>query len=127
MDKRTKMDSIANGFYAAGKIREALQSNLRSDSTTAVRVSNTDLLGQVLDILSQYSPETRREPMQRTLQKSSVYMQTYKNLKQHMKTTESRSMSRHNFVHTLTLMSPILSGRRQLMVEKILKLYELFD
>jgi hypothetical protein len=127
MDKRKKLDNIANGFYAAGKIRDVYQSNLRSDNTAAVRASSTDLLGQILNIITQYSPEKHQEPLKRTLQKSSTYIETYKSLKQHMKTPESRSMSRHNFVHTLMLMSPILSNRRQLMVEKVLKLYELFD
>lgn len=127
MKGEKKLEHIANGFYAAAEIRNMYNTRLHENADTSVRASSISMMDQIFDILTRYSPQRDREPLEKTARQSSIYIDTYRNLKQQLKSPETRKVNKDNFVNTLSLMKPVLSNRDKTLVDKILKLYEIFS
>ena len=89
MDRYQKLEQITNGINAAYKIKNVGNSFTRNDSENNRKINDVDLLIQILSVIAEYSPESQRSTFSDNLQKSTVYHNTYRNLKQHIKSIQS--------------------------------------
>ncbi|MFZ5987258.1 MAG: hypothetical protein ACOYWZ_09075 [Bacillota bacterium] len=119
---------LANGIYAAGRIREVLNST-RSGETRGLDDTNIiQAFSRILDILSEYAPEKQRNILVGTANKSRIYMDVFKNLNQNLNTYRgNRRLDRNNIVNTLTILQPVLGPRERILIDKIVKLNEVFS
>jgi len=126
MDKNEALQAIANSIHAAGKIKSTYESYMRSDGENPVFPDKLSVIKNILNIISEYSPEEQRRNMERTINKADVYSNTYKNLKQHLANSRSHKLNKENFVKTLEIVRPLAGNREKYMIDKILRLYDLF-
>lgn len=119
---------LANGIYAAGRIREVLNST-RIGETRGLNDTNIiQAFSRILDILSEYAPEKQRNILAGTANKSRIYMDVFKNLNQNLNTYRgNRRLDRNNIVNTLTILQPVLGPRERILIDKIVKLNEVFS
>ena len=110
MDKYRKLEQITNGINAAYKIKSAGNSFTRKDSENREKKNNVDLLIQMLSVIAEYSPESQRDTFSNNLQKSTVYHNTYRNLKQHIENIQTnRQLDSDGLARTLEIVKPILA------------------
>lgn len=125
-DKKKSLNTIADSFRAAYKIQTIKNSSLvRSDGTSSVRKAEPDTLKEMLQVLTQYSPESYRGNISKSLEESSLYADTYKNLKQHLKSTSSRSVKSEDLIDVMQIVKPALKGKNLHVIEKVLRIYEI--
>lgn len=125
MNRYDKLNYLANGIHAASKIRDIYKANLKEDPNSAVRASNTDIVNQVLNVIAQYAPEPYRQDVQTTVQKCCIYNDTYRNLKQHIRSTANHRMNDEEFIRTLDIVRPVVGNRERILIEKIIKIYQI--
>ena len=125
MDKYKKLENITNALQAAGKIKSVYRSDVRSEAGTSVRQDNVCLLCDALRIITELSPRKNEKNIAEVIDKSSLYSNTYRNLKQHLRSADSRDMNREALVKTLNIIKPFLSGRHTLFVDKLSKIHEI--
>jgi len=126
MDRYQRLEQITNGINAAYKIKSAENSFRRDNSENRSKISNVDLLIQILSVIAEYSPENYRNTFSDKLQKSTVYHNTYRNLKQHIRNIQTnRHLDSDGLARTLELVKPILATDRRNLVEKMLKIHEI--
>jgi hypothetical protein len=81
---------------------------------------------QMLSVIAQYSPEPQRNTLNDKLQKTTVYQNTYKNLKQHLKNMQSeRHVSSDGLIRTLEIVKPAVSEDRRNIIEKVLQIHKI--
>ena len=125
-DKRKSLDTIANGFRAAHKIQSIRNSSLvRSDGTTSVRKAEPDMLKEMLQVLSEFSPEKYRGSLSRSLEQSTLYADTYKNLKQHLEGSSTRGVKSDDLIGAMQIIKPALRGKNLHTIEKVLRIYDI--
>lgn len=127
MDKNKKLEYITNGLQAAHKIQKAYHSSVREDSSASVRQSRLSLINNMLQIISEHSPDKHKDVLNRAISTSNLYNDTYRGLKNHLMTSRSEKLNKENFVKALSILKPVLNPPNQLMVERIMKLYEIFS
>jgi len=126
MDKYQKLEQITNGINAAYKIKSAGNLLTERDSENHRKTINVDLLIKMLSIIAEYSPESQRDTFYENLQKSTVYHNTYRNLKQHIKNIQTnRHLDSEGLAKTLEIVKPILAKDRRNLVEKMLQIHEI--
>lgn len=126
MNKYQKLEQITNGINAAYKIQNARNSLNRKSPEERQETSNVDLLLQMLSVIAQYSPETHRNSLSDRLEKSTVYHDTYKNLKQHIKSIQSdRQVNSEGIVRTLEIVKPVVDKDKRSAIEKVLQIHEI--
>lgn len=126
MDRYQKLEQITNGINAAYKIKTATNSLNREDCENGQETNNVELLLQMLSVIAEYYPEPHRNTLSNNLKKSTVYHNTYKNLKHHIKNMQtSRSADSNEFARTLELVKPVLDKDRRSLIEKMLRIHEI--
>ncbi len=126
MDRNQKLEQITNGINAAYKIKTATNSLNRKASENRQETNNVELLLQMLTVIAEYSPEPHRNTLSDNLEKSTVYHNTYKNLKQHIKNIQTnRHVDSEGLVRTLELVKPVLDKDRRSLIEKMLQIHEI--
>lgn len=125
MNKNKKFEHLANGFHAAGKINNMRRSNLRGDSSNSFSSSNITVLSEMLQTIAEYSPDSHRGSLEGTIYKSNEYINTYRNLKNHFRSVSNQKINTESFVRTLDLVKPVVNNNQQVLIEKILKVYEI--
>lgn len=126
MNKYQKLEQITNGINAAYKIRSVTNSLNQRDSESRQETNNVEILMQILSIIAQYSPEPQRNSLNDRLEKATVYQNTYKNLKQHLKSMRSeRHVDSDGVAKTLEIVKPIIVGERRNIIEKALQIHEI--
>lgn len=123
-DSKKSLENIANGFKAAHKIQNLKNSSFRSEEGMPGQ-SPPELLKEMLQVLAEFSPDKYRGSLSTSLQQSSLYADTYKNLKQHIRESSSHRAKSDDLIRTMQIMKPVLTGRNQHNIEKILKIYEI--
>ena len=125
MDRYKKLEAIANGFYAASRIQNALSTDIETNSGASVRSSTLDRISEVLNIIDKYSPESFRQNVSGIVSKSMRYSRAYKDIKQHLYFARDKKIDRDMFINTLKVMKPILNNKQILIVNKFLKIAEI--
>ena len=126
MDRYQKLEQITNGINAASKIKNVGNSFTRNDSENNRKINDVDLLIQILSVIAEYSPESQRSTFSDNLQKSTVYHNTYRNLKQHIKSIQTnRNLDSEGLARTLEIVKPILAKDRRNIVEKMLQIHQI--
>jgi len=134
MDKYSKLDTIANSLIAVNKInsiRYNLQKAVSHGSSESLsrqgRAPSLDkitTLNEVLRVLAQHSPEPYRRQFGEIASKSSMYTGVYTNLVKHFERSRNRQFDRYNIIKTLDIVKPLADNRGKILIDKILKLYE---
>lgn len=127
MDKYKALEYIANGIHAANKIQDVYKSTLHRDSNTLIRPDNFTMLNQVLQILTEHSPEIHKRKFEEALSKSSEVSNTYRNLKRHFKVVKNQRMNKDLFLETLSVLKPIVDNRRKAMIDKAIRIHEILN
>ena len=127
MNTYSPLEHIANGIYAANKIRNLRQPIFEQNSRTSVHPDNISMIRQILDIVHEYIPETHKKALEDTIDKSNLCNETYKSLKQHFTTIKTRGIDNDNLIQTLHIMKPVLNNNTQNLIEKMMKAYEIFN
>lgn len=136
MDNYKKLDIIANGLLAVSKIN-----NIRNSMQKAGSLGSTEslsrqgrtfpldqlaTLNEILKVLAQHSPEQYKKPLSEFVSKSTMYTNVYTNLMTHINSTRNQEFDRNRIIKTLDVVKPIADDRGKLLIDKILKLYEVF-
>lgn len=127
MSRNQKIENITNSLNAASKIKAIQKSSTRSGSDNSIFPINPDMLSEILKIIASHSPNTFRGPLGETCERCDTYINTYRKLKQHLYSTKKQKLNMDKFVKSLQIMHPVLGSNEKLMVEKILKIYEIFE
>ena len=128
MNNYSPLEHIANGIYAANKIRNLRQPVFEQDSRTSVHPDSISMLREILDIIHEYIPETHKRALEDTITKSSLCNDTYKSLKEHFAAIKTRGgIDKSNLIKTLHIMKPVLNNNTQTLIEKVMKAYEIFN
>ncbi|HOJ09329.1 MAG TPA: hypothetical protein PK733_01885 [Clostridiales bacterium] len=146
MDSYTKkleyLGSLANGIYAAAEIYNIMKLN-ESDSNKkkpyskdennqyrrSVNPSTTAMYNDVLIAIAKYLPEAsyRKNNLRKSLDKSILYGNTYKQLKDNMTSLRVDGMDKNKLINTLSIVKPLLNGERADIVDKFLKIYDIIN
>jgi len=126
MDRNQKLEQITNGINAAYKIKNVRDSLTQNDSNDRQEINNVDFLMQMLSVIAEYSPEPHNNTISKKLEKSAVYHNTYKNLKQHIKDIQTnRQVDTEGLAKTLEIVRPILDGDKRSFVDKMLQIQKI--
>ncbi|NSW89514.1 MAG: hypothetical protein HPY74_02330 [Firmicutes bacterium] len=132
MDKRKNLQSIANAIYAADKIRNILKDpNTRNSYTPGKRAyNNISVFGEVIRVIADYLPNSnnyRGNSLKEMVDKSAIYINTYKKLKQQLISARNGKLNKNKLVETLAIVRPLLKNERKVIVDKVLKIYEILN
>jgi hypothetical protein len=127
MDRNNLLEYIANGINAANKIQSIRSSKIREDSKSAISPSNIAMWKDILQILSEYAPESYKKPLEETYNKSNTYLNTYRDITNHLSTSKKRRFDTDHLIKSLNILRPIMKSPHQMKIDKIIKLYELFN
>jgi hypothetical protein len=125
MDKHTKLQHLANGFHAAGRINNIRKSNSLTRSEDSSNSINISILKEMLQTIAEFSPTAHRGPLEGTLHRSYEYIDTYQNLKNHFRAVSNQKINTESIVRTLGLIKPVVNNSQQNMIEKLLRIYEI--
>lgn len=127
MKMNKNLEYIANGIHAANKISGILDSSTRSSSESAFNSGTLPVIYEILQAIVEYSPGSHRGRLQSNIEKSRQYIDTYKELKQHVGNNRNKSVDRHSFMKTLSIIRPVARNDHKMFIEKILKIYEILN
>lgn len=125
MEKHKKLELLANGFHAAGRINNIRRSNSLNRSGNSSNSINISNIKEILQTIAEFSPSTHRGSLEGTLQKSNEYIDTYHNLKDHFRTVSNQRINTESFVRTLGLIKPVVNISQRNLIEKLLQVYEI--
>jgi hypothetical protein len=126
MERNELLQQLANSINAAVKIKTlgSLLDKERSE-TAYVRPSEIHIICEMLKTIAAYSPERYKSNINNSIELSNHYFNTYKNLKNHLKSANSRKLNSVEIMQTLKLVKPVLPNRHKSVVEKIQNVYEI--
>jgi hypothetical protein len=127
MSENNTVNSIANGFNAARKIYKIKSTTSRSDYSTTVNRSIVPYVIEALQVICDYSPENSKKFLREIINKSNLYNNTYLGLRDHVYDTYNQKITVKNLARTLEIINPVLQNQNKLIVEKILKIYEIIN
>jgi hypothetical protein len=127
MSENNTVNSIANGFNAARKIYKIKNTSVRNDYSTTVNQSIVSYVIEALQVICDYSPENSKKFLREIINKSNLYNNTYLGLRNHVYDTYNQKMTVKNLARTLEIINPVLQNQNKLIVEKILKIYEIIN
>lgn len=128
MNEFKKLYDLANGIYAAGRIREVIEFAQSSETRGMDNLNPIAAFTQILEILAQYSPERQRNIFGQTANRGKVYMEVFNNLNQRLSTYREKSiLNRNDIVNTLTILEPVLGMREKAIIDKIVELNKVFS
>lgn len=125
MNRNRKLEHLANGFNAAGKINNMRKSQSRDDSNNSLSPNNLNAIREMLQTIAEFSPEYHRKPLEGTIYKSNEYINTYRDLKHHFRSVSKQRVDAESFVKTLGIIKPVVNNNQQVMIEKLLRVYEI--
>lgn len=128
-----KLESIANGLYAAARIQNIYNTaGASSETRSGDRMNN--MLRQSLETIIQYSPDSFRNKMSEILSKSITYSDTYRNLKGHFNRNKYRSGEESantppadNIMRALEIIKPATGEQSSDLIDKIIKIYDIIS
>ena len=117
---------LANGIFAAGRIGEVLNT-AHSKNTRGIDSTNTVfVISRILDILSEYAPDRQKGILGEVANKSRVYMDVCNKLNQNISTYRNDRVDTNNIINTLTILHPVLNSQQKMLIDRIIKLNEVF-
>lgn len=129
MDNSKYLQSIANGIYAADKVRNLLKTtNTRSNNTSEMVAHTISVLGEIIKVIADYLPAEnsyRGSNIQEIINRSTVYGNTYSQLKQHLFNAKEGRLKQGRILETLEIVSPLLKDEPKITIDKVLKIYEI--
>ncbi len=129
MDNSKYLQSIANGIYAADKVRNLLEiSNVRSNTPSGMLAHRISVLGEIVKVIADYLPAEnsyRGSNIQDIVNKSTTYGNTYSQLKQHLFHAKEGRLKQGQLIETLAIVRPLLKDEPGITVDKVLKIYEI--
>jgi hypothetical protein len=102
---------------------------MHSKDTRSIDNANTiSVFSRVLDILSEYAPDRHKNILGEAANKSRVYMEVYNKLNQNIVTYRNNrnGIDTNNIINTLTILHPVLNSQQKMLIERIIKLNEVF-
>jgi len=132
-----KLETIANGFYAASKIQNIYNNNIKSNSETRSAADKNSALREILEIIAQYSPNSYRNSISEAMSKSAAFSDTYRNLKNHLNrykngsnmnrnSTEATNMpTAEGVIRALDIIKPAAGEQSSYLIDKIIKIYDI--
>ncbi len=131
MDRYAKLEQITGGLNAVNKMRKAVEKNnsqKRDDSPEAQRDNSMCLIKDILNVIGEYSSSTRQGgSLINAVGKCDSLSCTYKDLKNHLRTMDSRGPSGEGILKTLDLIRPALDSKSKTTIEKMLKIIEIIN
>lgn len=125
MDNEKKLEAISNGFLAANRIQQTLNPINYISPEMSVRRDSLDIINEILNIISLYSPGSYRNNLSAAIGKSMEYSKAYKNIKQHLYSRRNEKIDNEAFINTVKVMKPILSNQQKIIIDKFLKITEI--
>ncbi|NLD45721.1 MAG: hypothetical protein GX660_00785 [Clostridiaceae bacterium] len=128
MNNYKKLDYITRGINAANGIRSIKNSTKTETRDTSDKPDTLSMLSQMLDVIAQYYPDDRNQELGDRLHKSTIYGETYRSLKQHVRTLKSSDrMERDDLIKTLKIIKPVVDTRKKQFIEKLVKIHEILN
>lgn len=127
MDRFEALEQIANGIQAAGRIKKLFRENTRGGDEAAIMPSSVSTLNEVLEVIAEYSPGFRRQAINDTVIKSNMLSDTYRSLKTNFSNAREGKLDRESVLKTLSAIRPMVSERQKLLIDKVLKIYEILN
>jgi len=127
MDKYKSLEYVINGIQAAEKIRNTYNTQLRSDSNILVKAAGLPALIEVMQIIAEFSPDIYKKSLGEVARKSNLYGNAYRNIKNHLKTSKSRSLDKDMLINTLDVIKPIMDNRQKVVIDKVLQIFQILD
>ena len=124
MERHSSLNYIANSFFAADKIRNVYNSSIQENNRDSAREFNFPIILEVLKIIGDYSPGKNKEIIYSAVDMSSLYNNTYRNLKEHIQCSRSRNINLNDLTKTLEV-RPIFRDRNRVAIDKLLKIYQI--
>jgi hypothetical protein len=125
MDRYRSWNRIANGFYAADKIKNLITSPISNNQRASVMESNLSAIIEVLRIIGEYSPDNHRPVINNIVEKSTLYSNAYQNLKDHIQSNAGNTGNLDSVAKALSIIKPVVSNNPGITIEKVLKIYEI--
>jgi hypothetical protein len=129
MNNSKYLQSIANGIYAADKVRNLLETtNVRSNTPSGVVGNRIAVLGEIIKVIANYLPvenSQRGSNIQELVNKSTMCGNTYSQLKQHLFHAKEGRLKQGQLIETLAIVRPLLKDEPRVTVDKVLKIYEI--
>jgi len=127
MDRYKKLDNIANSIHAASRINSIRNSRLLRDDDSNIKNNNISTLYEILDTIAHYSPQSYRDSFSQRLYECKSCSNVYRDLKQHLKTSDSRRNGTDFYLKALETLAPVLGNRERSMLDKIRRIYEIIN
>lgn len=125
MNVNERLENIANAIHAANKINSTYKPEKNNNLKTRLLPANVDVLKNILGIIAEYSPKRHRSKISNTLERTSHFSTTFRDLKHYMSSSRSDSGYRKSFIDILSILEPIADVRKKNIIQKILKLDEI--
>lgn len=128
MNEFKNLYDLANGIFAAGRIGEVISSAHINETRGMDNSNPISVFTRILEILAEYSPEKQRNILGQTANRGRLYMEVFNKLNQTLSTYREKSIiDRNDIVNTLAILQPVLSSREKVLIDKIIKLNEVFS
>lgn len=127
MERNELLMQIANSINAVLKIN-ALQNSLNRDSNdSSAGPGNVHILCEMLNTIAAYSPGRYKSDISNSVELSNYYINSYKNLRNHLQSARSRKLNPGEIMKTLEMVKPILPNRHKSTIGKIQRVYEIIN
>lgn len=128
MNNYKKLDYITRGINAANSIRSIKNSAVTDTMERSEKPDTLSMLSQMLDVIAQYYPNDRDQTIGDRLHKSTIYGETYRSLKQHVRTLKSNNrIERDDLIKTLKIIKPVVNTKKKQFIEKLVKIHEILN
>lgn len=125
MNSQELLKSIANGIYAAEKIRNIQNSTVRQDPNVTVRPSNMARLGEMLQVIAEYYPGNKKKLLEEATYIGNIYSNAYRSLKYYLMESRNKGADMETFLKALNSIKPVLSNNHKIVIDKMTKIYEI--
>lgn len=125
MNNQEFLSYIANGIYAAQKIRGMQDSYLRRDENATVRSSGLEVINDIIKVIAEYFPGNDRSMLDRITYTSEIYSNAYRGLKSFITESRGKSPDINSIMRLLVTMKPILGNNQKVMIDKVTRIYEI--
>lgn len=131
MDSRKALYSIANAIYAADKILSLVNKKQDTDNNRSHEkrtYDNMAVFGEIIKVIANYMPDNESHHsyyLKKTVDKCSLYEDTYKKLKQHLICVKNDGLTGDRIMETLLAIRPHIRGQQGTAIDKSIKMYKI--
>lgn len=125
MERNEILMQLANSLNAVVKINSLRSSKDRDSGDISVRPVDMHILYEILKTIAAYSPERYKSNINNSVELSNYYINSCKNLKDHLLSAKTRKLDSGEIIKTLEMFKPILPRQHKSTIEKIQRVYEI--